>query len=99
MIDTALSTGSIDLVIEVFCDMLPEAVPLKVNAHVPAETSMAEDLDFDSRDTVNLLNLVNARFNISLDFEPWLIEESQRDDTPHTVKSLCDFIAQTIEAQ
>lgn len=76
---------------------LRRVAPLKVTGPVYPNSSLAEDLDFDSLDTVELLIAVNEQFKISLDFETWLTKESERTDTPFTVDSLCQFIVQTME--
>jgi acyl carrier protein len=78
-------------------DILPQVAPLKVTAPVFPETSLSQDLDFDSLDTIEMLIAVNKEFRLSLDFETWLSQECQREDKPFTVKSLCQFIMKTLE--
>jgi acyl carrier protein len=76
--------------------ILPQVAPLKVVGPVFAETSLAQDLDFDSLDTVEMLVAINAHFSISVDFETWIEQESQREDKSYTVGSLCHVIMETM---
>jgi len=78
-------------------ELLPRVAPLKVTGPVSPETSLALDLDFDSLDTIELLYAANDAFGVTLDFESWLAEESQRIDTAFTVLSLGRFILKALE--
>jgi acyl carrier protein len=84
-------------IFDVLREILPQVAPLKVTGPVFPGTSLAWDLDFDSLDTVEMILAVNERFSCSLDFETWLNRESQREDKPFTVESLCRFIMKTLE--
>ncbi len=77
-------------------NILRQVAPLKVTGPIFPETSLAEDLDLDSLDTVELLLHINEYFSINIDFEKWILQESQRDGKSYTVRSLCDFIIETI---
>jgi acyl carrier protein len=83
-------------VFEVLKKLLPQVAPLKVTGPVFMETSLAQDLDFDSLDTIEMLICLNEKFSITLDFETWLTEESERADTPFTIRSLCHCIYNTL---
>lgn len=76
--------------------LLPEIAPLKVTTPICPETSLSQDLDFDSLDVVSLLAGINLHFSIEIDFEEWLFRESQRDDPRHTVESLCRLIIDSL---
>jgi acyl carrier protein len=80
-------------------EMLPQVAPLKVSGPVFLETSLARDLDFDSLDTVEMLISLNEAFGVTLDFETWLAEESERQDTPFTIRSLCRCILRALEEE
>ena len=77
--------------------MLPRVAPLKVTGPVFMKTSLAQDLDFDSLDTIEMLISLNEEFSVTLDFETWLAEESEREDTPFTIRSLCQCIIRALE--
>ncbi|MDZ7832041.1 MAG: phosphopantetheine-binding protein [Desulfobacterales bacterium] len=81
-------------VFQVLVQLLPRVAPLKVAGPVFPETSLSEDLEFDSLDAIDLLTAVNEAFSIVLDFEAWIDEESQLEEKPFTVDSLCRFIIQ-----
>jgi acyl carrier protein len=83
-------------VFEVLKKMLPRVAPLKVTGPVFMETSLAQDLDFDSLDTIEMLISLNEKFAVTLDFEAWLAEESEREDTPFTIRSLCQCILKAL---
>lgn len=76
--------------------LLPEVAPLKVTMPVSLDTSLSRDLDFDSLDIVALLAGIDLHFSIEVDFEEWLFQESQREDSPHTVESLCELIMRSL---
>jgi acyl carrier protein len=76
--------------------ILPQVAPLKVVGPVFTETSLAQDLDFDSLDTVEMLVAINDHFSINVDFETWIEQESQREDKSYTVGSLCHVIMETM---
>jgi acyl carrier protein len=78
-------------------EIIPRAAPLKVTGPVFMETSLAQDLDFDSLDTIEMLTALNEAFTVTLDFEAWLAEESERKETPFTVRSLCQCILNALE--
>ena len=80
-------------------EILPRVAPLKVVGPVFPETSLAEDLDFDSLDTVDMLVEINERFSIEIDFEKWLLQESEREDKSYTVGSLCHVIMKSINSR
>ena len=88
--------NSYDEVFRALVNILRQVAPLKVTGPIFPETSLAEDLNFDSLDTVDLLLHINEYFSINIDFEKWILQESQRDGKPYTVRSLCDFIIETI---
>ena len=77
--------------------ILHRAAPLKVVGPVFLESSLAEDLDFDSLDTVEMLVAVNRYFSINVDFEKWIEQESEKDGKTFTVGSMCRFIMETID--
>ena len=77
-------------------EILPRAAPLKVVAPVFPETSLAEDLDFDSLDTVEMLVAVNRYFSINVDFEKWIQQESEKAGRTFTVGSMCRFIMESM---
>ncbi len=83
-------------IIEVLIRLLPQVAPLKVTGPVFPETSLAQDLDFDSLDTIEMLIAVNEEFAVTLDFEAWLEAESRRKDTPFTIRSLSLCILETL---
>lgn len=72
--------------------LLPDVAPLKVTMPIDLNTSLSRDLDFDSLDIVALLAGIDLNFSIEVDFEEWLLTESRRDGTPHTIESLCRLI-------
>ena len=76
--------------------ILHRAAPLKVVAPVFPETSLADDLDFDSLDTMEMLVDVNRYFSINVDFEKWIEQESEKAGRPFTVGSMCRFIMETM---
>jgi acyl carrier protein len=78
-------------------EVLPRVAPLKVTGPVFMETSLAQDLDFDSLDTIDMLVTLNEEFSVALDFEAWLAKESEREDTPFTIRSLCQCILETLQ--
>jgi acyl carrier protein len=78
-------------------DMLPRVAPLKVTRPVFPETSLAQDLDFDSLDTIEMLIAINKEFAVTLDFEAWLAEESEREGSAFTIRSLCRCILRALE--
>jgi acyl carrier protein len=84
-------------IFDVLKEMLPRVAPLKVTGPVFMETSLAQDLDFDSLDTIEMLVSLNEEFSVTLDFETWLAEESEREDTPFSVRSLCRCILYALE--
>lgn len=77
--------------------LLGQVAPLKVTGPVSADMSLAEDLDFDSLDVVDMLIAVNDYFSITIDFESWISEESSREARPFTIGSFCLFIMKTIK--
>jgi acyl carrier protein len=84
-------------VFEVLKKMLPRIAPLKVTGPVFMGTSLAQDLDFDSLDTIEMLVAINEEFSVTLDFEAWLAKESEREDTPFTIRSLCQCILDALD--
>lgn len=74
-------------------NILPQVAPLKVVGPVFPHTSLAKDLDFDSLDIVEMLVAINGYFSINVNFEEWILKESQRDGKSYTVGSLCQCIA------
>lgn len=91
MKDLSVQTWSEDQIFDVLKEILHRVAPLKVVGPISPETSLAEDLDFDSLDTVDMLVEINERFSIEIDFEKWISQESERD-RPYTLRSLCQFI-------
>ena len=83
-------------VFEDVVNLLSQMAPLKVTGSVLPETTLDEDLGFDSLDAVDLLIAVNEHFLINVDIEAWLEEESQREDKSFTVGSLCRFIMKAL---
>ncbi len=77
-------------------EMLPLVAPLKVTGDVSRETSLSDDLAFDSLDIMEMLAAVNEHFCILLDFEYWIQKESQAQGKPFTVQSLSQFIFKTL---
>ncbi|MBE9571674.1 MAG: acyl carrier protein [Proteobacteria bacterium] len=91
-----VQTWSEDEIFNALKDILPQVAPLKVNGPVYPATSLAEDLDFDSFDTVEMLVEINKRFSIEIDFEEWILQESERDGKSYTLESLCQCIMETM---
>ncbi len=83
-------------IFEVLKEMLPLVAPLKVTGDVLRETSLSEDLAFDSLDIMEMLATVNEHFSVLLDFEYWIQKESQAQGKPFTVQSLSQFIFKTL---
>lgn len=83
-------------VLDAVAKLLIEVAPLKVTGPVFLETSLAEDLDFDSLDAIDMVAAVNEYFSIALDFEAWIDVESQRSGNAFTIGSLCRSIMSAI---
>ena len=79
-------------VFQAVAKLLAQVAPLKVTGPVFPETSLAEDLDFDSLDAIDMVAAVNEYFSIALDFEAWITEESQLSGKAFTIGSLCRSI-------
>ena len=77
-------------------NILPQVAPLKVVGPVFPHISLAKDLDFDSLDTVEMLVAINEYFSINVDFEEWILRESEREGKSYTVGSLCEVIMETM---
>ncbi|MBE9572073.1 MAG: hypothetical protein IMF11_15700 [Proteobacteria bacterium] len=92
-------TWSEDQIFDALKEILPRVAPLKVVAPIFPESSLAEDLDFDSLDTVDMLLEINERFSIEIDFEKWISQESEREDKSYTVRSLCHVIMKSINSR
>jgi acyl carrier protein len=96
MTEAIANSWTYQSVFEDLVHMLTQMAPLKVTGPVAPETTLDEDLGFDSLDAVDLLIAVNDHFLISVDIEAWLEEESQKEDKPFTVGSLCRFIMKAL---
>jgi acyl carrier protein len=96
MTETGSHSWTYESVFKDLVHMLTQMAPLKVTGPVSLETTLDEDLGFDSLDAVDLLIAVNEHFLITIDIEAWLEEESQREDKPFTVGSLCRFIMKAL---
>ena len=77
--------------------ILPQVAPLKAAGPLYPETSLADDLDFDSLDIVEMLAEINDYFSVQLDFEKWLIQESETDAKSFTIRSLFNCLWDTIQ--
>ena len=81
-----------EAVFQAVAKILFQVAPLKVTMPVFPETSLAEDLDFDSLDAIDMVAAVNEYFSIALDFEAWIDVESQLSSKAFTIGSLCRSI-------
>ena len=81
--------------------ILPKIAPLKAAGPLYPETSLADDLDFDSLDIVEMLAEINDYFAVQLDFEKWLIQETETetetDAGAFTIRSLFNLLWDTIQ--
>ena len=78
--------------------ILPKVAPLKAACPLYPETSLADDLDFDSLDIVEMLAEINDYFSVQMDFEKWLIQETETSGESFTLCSLFIFLWDTIQA-
>lgn len=83
-------------VFQAVAKILHQVAPLKVTGPVFPETSLAEDLDFDSLDAVDMMIAVNEHFSIELDFEAWITGESLLSGKAFTLGSFCRSVKQAL---
>ena len=86
-----------EAILESLSVLLAQVSPLKVTGPVSADMSLAEDLDFDSLDVMDMLIAVNDSFSISLDFESWISEETGSSNKSFTIGSFSRFILNTLK--
>ena len=88
-----------DAIFDGLKSILPKVAPLKAAGPLYPETSLADDLDFDSLDIVEMLAEINDYFAVQLDFEKWLIQETETetDARAFTIRSLFNFLWDTIQ--